>query len=189
MAKELNIMVDLETLSTKPNARILSIAAVPFACGSEAETPASFYSTVKIELADKRFTSDESTVTWWQQQAQDVREEAFSGTENIANVLAHLRNTMQAWRALTGTTSYIMWGYGADFDLVVLKVAFDATGIPCPWHYRGIRCFRTLRALFSQVPQPAERDDTRKHNALYDAQLQAAHAEKILEMIRSTYRG
>ena len=63
-----NLMIDLETLGTKPNSAILSIGAVYFDKDGLGEE---FYANVDLQDSiDSGFDIDASTVYWWLSQYQ-----------------------------------------------------------------------------------------------------------------------
>ena len=168
-----NIMVDLETLGTRPGCAILSIAAVPFASPFDLEP---FY--VKIDATsctENGFHVDDATIAWWNKQSKAAYDEAFSGTVDIKTALyafaeycAHL------------PTAPLLWGNGADFDNVILAEAYRIIGSKQPWKYTDSRCYRTLKNLYPQIPYIAPKI---KHNALQDATAQAQHATRIFSWI------
>jgi hypothetical protein len=68
------------------------------------------------------------------------------------------------------------WGNGADFDLVILRSAFEAVDLDPPYAFHRVRCFRTVKSLF-KVKKP-ERIGVH-HNALDDALHQIRHLQEI----------
>lgn len=171
-------MVDLETLSTKHNAAILSIGATTFL--EPAIQSSSFYD--KISPSCNAYVSDfeygsfhtsSLTLDWWGIQEPSIKDEAFSGTKSIEVVITNFA----AWVGrLDG--EIIIWSYGANFDEPILQNALSYCGIKSPWIYKNVRCFRTLVALYPEILAPEV--NNLKHNALADARYQAAWAEKIL---------
>ena len=79
-------MLDLETLSTRPNAVILTIGAVKFdPFGGEVNTEKGLYYRINVDeqIAIDRHVM-ESTVEWWGKQAEEVREEALGDTDRVS---------------------------------------------------------------------------------------------------------
>lgn len=167
-------MVDLETVGVRPSSGILSIGAVPFDIEGLVLDP--FYR--KIDLADSTmlgFTADDSTMRWWNEQDNAVREEAFSGKEAVRDVLTDFAAFVRKY------DSPCIWGNGANFDNVLLAHHYEAMNIKQPWSFTKDRCFRTLKALY---PMIAYEKPVIAHNALEDAKAQANHAVKILNRIK-----
>ncbi len=80
-----DIMLDLETLDTKPTSVILTIGAIRFNREKrllplkECDV---FYRKIEIEKQkDEGFTSSQLTENWWNRQDEDVREEALGDKE------------------------------------------------------------------------------------------------------------
>lgn len=173
--RTMNLMLDLETLGTKPGAVVLSIAAVPFASQYDIEP---FYQKIRVESSIAAgLTIDPATEKWWATQDMEVRREAHSGTLEIHVVLdmfsEYIRQLPEAPR---------IWGNGSDFDNPILAHAYSACGIRLPWSFRDNMCFRTLKGYFPGIPYVKP---LLAHNALSDAKAQAAHANKILYWLQS----
>lgn len=165
----MNIMMDIETLGTRPGCAILSIAAVPFATPFDIEP---FY--VKIDsttCTENGFHVDDATIAWWSKQNLDAYNEAFSGTMDIRVALLEFAEYLHHL-----PTAPLIWGNGASFDNVLMSEAFKILGMKQPWKYADDRCYRTLKALYPQIPYIKP---TIAHNALQDAKAQAAHATRI----------
>ena len=77
-------MIDLETLSTRPNATILTIGGVKFDPYKNTEPSQGMYYRVDVDSQTEmgRDVMDE-TIEWWGKQAQDVREEALGDHDRI----------------------------------------------------------------------------------------------------------
>ena len=170
----MNIMVDLETVGIRLTSGILSIGAIPFDEAGLVLDP--FYR--RIDVGDSNilgFTTDDSTMKWWNQQNNAVREEAFSGQEAVRDVITDFAAYCRKYKAP------LIWGNGADFDNVLLVNHFNALNISMPYPFYSHRCFRTLKSLY---PMIAYEKSKIAHNALEDAKAQAIHAVKILNWIK-----
>lgn len=167
----INVMVDLETLGTSPGCPILSIGAVTFLT----EVPCKpFYTTIDISNQNKYgLLPNPTTVSWWGSQDKRVREEAFSGKDDLFQVLTWFSSWLGSLQATP-----VMWGNAASFDLSILSAAYKAVNLPLPWKYWNEMCFRTLKNLYHGVVTEPERTG-HKHNALNDAIHQAEWATKI----------
>jgi hypothetical protein len=75
-----------------------------------------------------------------------------------------------------------VWANGTDFDLVILRNAFERTGIRCPWAYYKGRDYRTVRKLFPQaVLNECTVEPRIKHDAFEDATSQALTLQRLLQ--------
>jgi 3' exoribonuclease, RNase T-like len=165
-----HVMLDLETLSTKPNSTIVSIGAVAF----DAEgTYDEFYRVIDLDsyenLPRGMFDLSFATIAWWFRQSKAARDELGADTKvPIKSALTQFTN----WPEDCGFDVLGMWGNGADFDNVILGNAYKALGMRQPWHYGSNRCMRTVKSLLPKVDVP--RQGTH-HNALDDARWQAQY--------------
>lgn len=188
-------MLDLETLGTEPGCVVLSIGAVMF--DENAGVGEHFYVEVNQKSClEAGLKEDPRTVEWWGRQSAEARalltRTAEGGTSlhealhhfgmYLARAVAlHVSNDGRARLPDTWRNVPELWGNGADFDGPILSAAYAAAGINRPWgHFTG-RCYRTLKALYPDVP--VKRTGVH-HNALHDAQTQARHAITLLRLMR-----
>jgi len=73
-----HVMIDLETLDTRPQCTVLSLGAVKFNPYTKDEPHSELYFKISIDDQDRlgRTTSDE-TIAWWAKQDPKIMEEAF----------------------------------------------------------------------------------------------------------------
>ena len=92
------VMIDLETLGTKPNSVMLTIGALRFnPWGDDSEKQLTemdtFYRRVEVESYEGLdHNIDDATLEWWGNQNEKVRAEAFAEDDRhpLPNVLADL---------------------------------------------------------------------------------------------------
>lgn len=174
-----DIMLDLETLSNKPNAMILCIGAV-FFDPLTGNLRQSFYQYINFKNHEKYDCHiDPETVMWWLKQSDDarlcVRDGCINNGISLPDALHSFNDYIEAFADNTETVK--IWGNGSDFDNVILANAYHATGITPPWKFYNNRCYRTLKNLVPDVKM--QRIGT-AHNAIDDAISQARHAMEIL---------
>ena len=119
----LDIMVDLETASTKENAAILSWAMVPFDRFGKRWGFENFYKTVNLTscfMAGMDIEKD--TQKWWEKQDPEARAAVMkSEGENILSVT----NAAYCWLStLAEKNDLYMWCRGIDFDLPKMEWCF-----------------------------------------------------------------
>lgn len=167
-----NIMLDLETMGTGPDAAIIAIGAVEFdlktmTLGRE------FYQV--IDLASSMAaggTVTASTIMWWMQQSDEARGEFKKDGIEIRDALLWFKAWLQSY-PFDG-----LWGNGVDFDNVILRTAYERSSFIPPWSRKNNRCFRTVRAL--SPPVDTSTWESVKHNALSDAKWQARYLMEVL---------
>ncbi len=158
------IMIDLETLGTRPGSVIRSIGAVVF--DPYANTlGATFYQNIDSDSCKAAgLTTDPDTIKWWQDQPQAARDALLLDQVPIGNALESLAIW---WDMVDGD---VVWSHGANFDIVLLECAYRAVGQEIPWKFWSTRCCRTILALGNRKSvTPADE----KHHALADAKGQA----------------
>lgn len=168
MSLQDNVMIDLETIGTKPGCVVLTIGACTL------DLSENFYDKISVESSSEGFLmkKDLGTLEWWSKQDPAAMQEAFSGTAALDAVL----KKFSLWLVNIGKGVKV-WGNGADFDLPILGAAYEACMLYIPWKPYNGRCYRTIKNLHKDVIPDAFRGI--KHNALADAQFQALHLAKI----------
>lgn len=186
-------MLDLETLSTANNALILSIGAVMFNAAAEPdEDPIldRFHVGVTYNRPTPQFDISFETVQWWMAEANADARRALSGLEKVdlATALVGFADWYGDHAEMEGDkrVTPLVWGNGATFDNVVLRHAYDAFNIECPWKFWQDRCYRTVKGFrpdieIGSIYMPA--GSTTAHDALYDAERQARHMHEILRRL------
>jgi hypothetical protein len=164
-----DVMIDLETMGTGPDAAIVAIGAVSFDIGT-GQIGRKFYAVVDLASSVKSGGQiDADTVLWWLKQSDEARGEFDRIGEGHLNALLRFSEWMQAEDA---TDKLKVWGNGAAFDNAILAGAYKRENLSPPWKFWNDRCYRTVKALHPSVSM--ERTGTH-HNALDDAESQALH--------------
>lgn len=181
MKQTVKISLDLETVSLENNAGILSIGATIF--HTEGMGANDFYEKIDFNSLDQtKFDVSQSTLDWWKTQNETVRNEAFSGTLPIYQVL----QSFVEWVGVvtfSGVLTPQIFSNGSVFDIVVLRNALDACDIKVPWSYKNEFCYRTICNMHEESCALANNSITNevKHNALADAKYQALVLEFIFK--------
>lgn len=165
-----HVMLDLETLSTAKDAAVFQIAALCFDPDT-GETGPAFCEFINQPSG----RIDASTVFWWMQQKAAAY---VGGKLSVCSAAEPEEDRLQQFAEwFRGLNAVALWSHGATFDIVVLENAY-ARSEWCagkPWSYKIERDTRTLYALaYADGKPPAvPTDDTRKHDAAYDCEIQA----------------
>lgn len=180
-----DVMIDLETMGTGPDAAIVQIGAVAFCAGADPATALELLAdapTLHLRVSLRTAvatgaTMDADTVLWWLRQSDEARVEfQRDGAMPLDDALLELRD----WWATYADPEAHLWGNGADFDPVILGRSYDRLGYARPWVRWNVRCFRTLRAEHPGVPYVRAGI---AHQALHDALNQARHVLTIRRAI------
>lgn len=165
-------MLDLETLSTRPESVILTLGAIKFdPYGDDIDMTKSIYYRVDVDeqLSMGRHVQEE-TVEWWAKQDVVVFEEAMGEDNRVAleDMTAGLN------RFLVGVVN--IWCQGPAFDIVILENLYRQLVKPTPWQFWQIRDSRTL---FGVHGDPREKGRKAAHNAVMDCFYQAQGVQHI----------
>lgn len=168
----MDVMLDLETLSTRPDAVILTIGAVKFDPYSDyIDLDNGLYHRVNVdEQTELGRHVQEETLNWWGKQDPEVFEEAMSETGRIG--LEDFCSDLN--RFLVGTEN--IWCQGPCFDIVILENLYRQLVKPTPWQFWQIRDSRTL---FGVHGDPRDKNRAAAHNALMDCYYQAIGVQQI----------
>jgi len=158
-----HIMLDLETMGTKPGCAIVSIGAVKFDLDT-GKIGDKFYQVVSLRSCIAvGLMPEASTIMWWLQQSEQARRKLYSEPGmHIHEMLTEFSKFCSADNAV--------WGNSAAFDCSILAEAYNKVGFIVPWVHWNERCFRTMKTLFP-INYP-KKDEARAHDPIYDCEYQ-----------------
>lgn len=167
MSNQRHCMIDIETLSTKPTACILSIAAARF---DESKIHDEFKVNIDPKTCrDLGLSIDKETVAWWKEHP-----EAMTLLKQNQKPIDEALNAFTDWFG-TDKNKYLVWSHGITFDLVILENAFSLLNIPVPWKFYKTACVRTLVNL-SGIK--VDRMDGVHHDPMGDVRSQVKYLQK-----------
>ena len=163
-----HLMIDIETLDTKPSSIVLSIGGCLFnstPCGLN------IGECIYLELDTKRQeevgrTLSLDTVLFWSQQSPGL-EQLKSQNNPIENSLEDLRHFIVRNQVTD------VWSKPPHFDLVILESLFSDFGIDFPPKFRSWRDVNTVQLIRKGLHMPKIEFIGTQHHALDDAQHQA----------------
>ena len=165
-----HLMLDIESLSTRVGAIVLSVALVRFS--DEAQI------TLNLSVPEQEalgLEKDPKTLEWWGCQDTSAWLKATSNPFQIEVALPYISQWIQ-WAAPNG--DFLIWCHGAPFDCPILEEVYRRAGIACPWKFWQIQDTRTLYNLAGVNPKDPLYQVPPPHVALNDAlgQTRAANA-------------
>lgn len=176
----MDLMLDLETLGTRPGCVVLTIGAVLFDPYSLKEPGPGIYMRVDAdEQIAKGREVQEDTLKWWMDQAEDIREEALGETDRVS--VEHMYRELN--KICVGVNG--IWAQGPVFDIAILENIYRQYGWPTPWQFWQIRDSRTLFAVHGD---PRVKGREGHHNALADCVYQAQGVQQIYKRLGITKR-
>lgn len=169
-----NVMVDTETLGTKPGCTVLSIGACTFDPRGEGNG-SEFYRVINVfDSLMQGFEINADTLEWWKKQSSEAKQ-TFSEAQSVT-----------LWQALEDFAQWFadvegeqVWCQGATFDAPILEECFERVNPGTPWKFWNVRDTRTVYDVCDFDSKSVERAGT-YHNALDDAKHQVLCVQTAL---------
>lgn len=188
-----HLLFDIETLGTREDTVILSIACVPFVF--EEHECFDIYLTkgffVKLDVKDQirkhRRTMSEATLEWWKNQSDNAREwnlKPAAGDRTLIDGLTALSKFI-------GNTDYnfqksYVFSRGTYFDFPKLEHAYEVSaGLKVPFNTYKIRDVRTFIDIMAGVDDGSYTvrfcnvSKFVKHDCLHDAAMDATRLNEL----------
>lgn len=196
------IVIDLETMGTKPGCIITEIGAVAIEI-TKANSLAFSYAEVIDYASSKRagFKADKKTMDWWAEQLgidayynRKVYEshfvEKWRNTRSIKKSIGTFTDLYEAVVEAAGgdKDQVLLVGNDIDFDKSILEHYYIATNTPIPWHYRAWLGLPTIVWMVDFMTGVNVKEKVREywktsHTALDDARQEAAMINTALDLI------
>lgn len=183
-----DIMLDLETLGTRPGCAVMSIGAVAFDPYfaferddqlSDGLGESTYIVLDRMSCAEVGLFEESQTVTWWTLQSAEARTVFNQSSEHgfwIHDALWQFTQFLKTF----DLREVRIWGNGSDFDNTILTACYEAINEFAPWKFWNNRCYRTLKSI---KPRVELHRTGIHHHALDDAKFQAMHAIKLMNAI------
>jgi hypothetical protein len=171
--EKIHLMIDIETLGTRPNSVILSVGAVLFDLCDKIEVM--LHKKISIQSClDAGLEVNGNTIEWWLSEPKEILDNLNEGykykLETVLNDLSSLNLHQSNW---------YVWSHGSNFDIVLLENAYKALNRYAWWNYKNVRDTRTLFDLVNY-------DYKAKggHDALEDAVNQAKAVQEAYKQLK-----
>lgn len=179
-----DLMIDLETMSTAPDASVVAIGAVEMDFENN-KLGREFYAAIDlVSSVEGGGHLCPDTVMWWLKQNDAARKALLRDTQPLTIALLDFQTWVEDFDV--PKDNILVWGNGAPFDNVVLRGAYKKQGWDAPWGFRGDMCYRTMKVQHRLVLPPDMVGTA--HNALDDAKYQAIHLIEIMKRKRQYER-
>jgi hypothetical protein len=151
----MQVMTDVECLGTGTNGRIIQLSAVGFDFNE-----GTLEAHELLQMEDRCFnvriaaypgaSEDLGAQAFWAdpKQAPALTEIQRMDEVPLATALGKFSKFVRAWLGTRGK----MWAKPPQFDLRILREAFESAGIEAPWKYQHEHDLRTLLYIAKQVP-------------------------------------
>lgn len=156
-----HVMIDLETLGTRPGCALLSIGAAVFRPTGEGVGDTFYMNIDRNSCFGLEMHVDEGTVKWWSQQSQEAQDALMVDPRHINDVVAEF----DIW--FKKNEGQQVWAQGSNFDPVLWDEACKKVGVSAPWKFFNARDTRTVYEAFGLDSRTIKRQGT-YHNALDD---------------------
>lgn len=178
MAKPIDLMVDLETLATGPDACVVQIGACYFDryTGEVGET---FKANI-LPTSPGNGRIDGNTVQWWMGQSEAARASIFAAPQQPC------QQVMEQFQKFASRANAI-WSH-ATFDFVIVQETLKRCGLRT-FNYKFARDIRTLVDL-GAYNKPFEKSPAREgthHDALDDAKFQVLYCVEAFKRLGGVY--
>jgi 3' exoribonuclease, RNase T-like len=170
------VMVDVETLSSRSDAAIISIGVARFDESGVLDTAG-----WALKESEVRGHIDPQTIYWWMKKSQAAKGFSFGGEEMAVNAAVGFRSFIEQ-----GCDE--LWANDPEFDCVIMRHWWDLTTQrqalgPFPVSFRASRSFRTLKALTHGRVDITDCYTGIAHNPIDDAAMQARAVIKMLKVL------
>ena len=171
-----DVMIDLETFSTKPNAAIVQIGACYFN-----RVTGEVGKTFKVNISPRDAVAfgadiDPDTVAWWMKQSDAARESVLKESG------VSLKDALESFNLfLQGAKN--VWSH-ATFDFPIVMNNFSMAGIKPKVSYRAARDIRTLTNLAGNSDVSKHERVGTHHDALDDCLFQVKYCVAALNSLK-----
>ena len=174
-----DVMLDIETMSDRSNAALVSMAAVEFNLAT-GETGREFYKVIDLQSClDAGLTVNAGTIYWWLQKSDEARKRICENGEHIQKVLVDFNRWMQDC-----VDKARIWGNAARFDIGILEDAYKACYFDIPWYFRSEMDVRTLVSFAPEIKANMLLDGIH-HNPIDDCKHQIKYCTATWKKLKS----
>lgn len=170
-----DLMIDLETLSTQPDAVVLQVGWVFFDryAGERIMFERGWYLDVDEQVNMGRHI-DMATVHWWMDQP-NYQAQRTAERQSLSDAMAEMN---EIWNS-AATSHTQVWAKGVSFDIGIWR-----TLLPEFWSFRNIQCLRTAKLLAADMGVTVHNENSNPHDAVADARSQAKEVQAICSILR-----
>lgn len=165
-------MIDIETLSNKPNSVVLTLGAVQFDPFDPSETffAEEYYRFDIEEQVELDRDISEDTIEWWKKQPPESMMEALSEEGRVK----FEEYSKSLTKLVVGSKR--IWAQGPVFDMGIMENLFRQKSTPIPWQYYDVRDSRTLLKALGD----SRNAGAKAHNALEDCKEQIRAIKRVV---------
>lgn len=173
-----DVIVDLETLGTRPGFIIMEIAAVAFNINDPVDKALGTFSS-KISITDsikKGFLISPNTMEWWVRTNNERLLQYLDDDTPLNKTLIDFWGWMETYPVSR------VWGNSARFDLGILDEYYHREGLDYPWSHLNEADLRTLAHFRPKIKKDEPFVGTR-HNPVDDCKHQMKYLKKMAKSL------
>ena len=175
------VMIDLETLSTFPNAAVIAIGVVIRDDAKLSHLQARPWFIDRNQVIGHE---DLTTLDWWNAQDPRVKDQVFGGKQTPREALVELNGFLMSNGITPERTEDVRcYASPAMFDFPILRHQYQQLGIIPAWSWRTERCLSTLRKEIQDTfnVEVKEIEPELKHHPVHDCLSQFKELDACLE--------
>ena len=184
--ERLDLMIDLETTSCKPNAGILSISIVPFRLDGEKLSKELKDINHFIDLESIFFEGhdiDKDTQSWWSKQKKEIKNEFITQEKiTIQEATTSVYSMLEWW---CDTYDVYVWSKGTDFDFPILEYCFNKyLSKNGPYKYWQKMDVRTYISEFEDIKSMIFSSGSSAHRSIDDCYHQIQQVQAVYNKLK-----
>jgi DNA polymerase III epsilon subunit-like protein len=165
-----HVMIDIETLSTRPNAVIIQLAAVKFNKTGIIDRFSANIDPVDCKKYNCHISTD--TLNWWKNKDIEIIKSWQSDIQKTETVMLDFIEWMSDDKKL-------VWCNGGSFDFPIISWVLSELKLSKPWKYWEEMDLRTISTFFDyKLPKG------NTHNAIQDCEHQVQHILKLFNQLQ-----
>lgn len=178
----IHIMLDLETMGTRPSAPVLQIGMVAWDSAT-GEAKEARWNILLASACAEGAIMEARTTLWWLGAAGPSAQEAILQAQTKASPVSVALDGVDRFveQCASLRTDLFVWGNSAMLDNALLEETYRRMGREPPWGFRSNMCYRTLKNCFPGIKAPPAPADAVYHDALHDARYQMEHLKLLLQ--------
>lgn len=187
-----NIMIDVETLSTRTNASIIEIAAVEFNKYTGAVGDIFDRLVEPSEWVKNDRNVDGTVILWWMCHPDVMTKKFLDVTikkSNLKSALYDLSTFVKEHDNINndGRERVTVWGNGVTMDITVLQSAYEHFNMKVPWQFWAVNDCRTISSIIPDIKENTEFEGVR-HNPVDDCKHQIKYVSIVLKKINEALK-
>lgn len=195
MANLTHLVFDLETLSTEPNAVVLSLGCVPFVFEEDGffkkfvETGFFVKFDVQEQIVKYKRNVEADTVNWWREKPKDLIDATVKPSKDDVSIVSGLNSLNEFISKVEGFSpndSYV-FSRGPDFDFPIIKSLYRNANLDLPYNFWKVRDIRTAIDIMygtndGKYEVKSGNAGFIAHNPLHDAAMDAARLVELYQI-------